>query len=91
MGPWIETDATLDDMVTTVRLNGKETISFETNDMIFGVEKYISEITRYLTLHPGDVIWMGTDGTSKDMKNGDTCEIEISGVGTLSNPVIKDS
>ena len=91
MGPWIETDATLNDMVTTVRLNGKETISFETNDMIFGVEKYISEITRYLTLHPGDVIWMGTDGTSKDMKNGDTCEIEISGVGTLSNPVIKDS
>ena len=78
-------------MLTTVRLNCQETISFETNDMIFGVEKYISEITRYLTLHPGDVIWMGTDGTSKDMKNGDTCEIEISGVGTLSNPVIKDS
>ena len=91
MGPWIETEASLDEMVTTVRLNGQETISFETNDMIFGVEKYISEITRYLTLHPGDVIWMGTDGTSKDMKNGDTCEIEISGVGTLSNPIIRDS
>ena len=89
MGPWIETEATLGQMVTTVRLNGEETISFETNDMIFGVEKYISEITKYLTLHPGDVIWMGTDGTSKNMKDGDICEIEISGVGTLSNPVTR--
>ncbi len=89
MGPWIETEAPLDEMVTTVRLNGEETISFETNDMIFGVEEYISEITKYLTLHPGDVIWMGTDGTSKNMKDGDTCEIEISGVGTLSNPVTR--
>ena len=89
MGPWIETEADLNQMVTTVRLNGEETISFQTNDMIFGVEKYISEITKYLTLHPGDVIWMGTDGTSKNMKNGDICEIEISGVGTLSNPVTR--
>ncbi|MDC0035093.1 fumarylacetoacetate hydrolase family protein [Chloroflexi bacterium] len=89
MGPWIETEADLDQMVTTVRLNGQETISFETNDMIFGVEKYISEITKYLTLHPGDVIWMGTDGTSKNMKDGDICEIAISGVGTLSNPVTR--
>ena len=89
MGPWIETEADLNQMVTTVRLNGEETISFETNDMTFGVEKYISEITKYLTLHPGDVIWMGTDGTSKNMKDGDICEIEISGVGTLSNPVTR--
>ena len=89
MGPWIETEADLNQMVTTVRLNGEETIAFQTNDMIFGVEKYISEITKYLTLHPGDVIWMGTDGTSKNMKNGDVCEIEISGVGTLSNPVTR--
>ena len=89
MGPWIETEAHLDEMITTVRLNGRETISFQTNDMIFGVEKYISEISKYITLQPRDVIWMGTDGTSEDMKDGDTCEIEISGVGRLSNPVTR--
>ena len=89
MGPWIETEANLDEMITTVRLNGRETISFQTNDMIFGVEKYISEISKYITLQPRDVIWMGTDGTSEDMKDGDTCEIEISGVGRLSNPVTR--
>ena len=89
MGPWIETEANLDEMITTVRLNGRETISFQTNDMIFGVEKYISEISKYITLQPRDVIWMGTDGTSEDMKDGDTCEIEISGVGRLRNPVTR--
>ena len=89
MGPWIETEANLDEMITTVRLNGRETISFKTDDMIFGVEKYISEISKYITLQPRDVIWMGTDGTSEDMKDGDTCEIEISGVGRLSNPVTR--
>jgi 2-keto-4-pentenoate hydratase/2-oxohepta-3-ene-1,7-dioic acid hydratase in catechol pathway len=88
MGPWIETDADLDEMVTTVRLNGRELISFPTNDMIFGVQKYISEMTKYMTLYPGDVIWMGTDGAAENMKPGDVCEVEISGVGILRNPII---
>ena len=55
--------------------------------MIFGVENYISEMTKYMTLHPGDVIWMGTDGAAENLKVGDVCEVEISGVGTLTNPI----
>ena len=90
MGPWIETDASLEDMITTVRLNNREVINFATNDMIFGVQKYISEITKYITLYPGDVVWMGTDGSSENMKTGDICEIEISGVGTLRNPIASE-
>ena len=89
MGPWIETDADLDSMRTTVRLNGEDVLQFATNDMVFGVETYISAMSRYLTLYPGDVIWMGTDGASENLKHGDVVEIEISGVGTLSNPVVR--
>ena len=90
MGPWIETDADLDSMQTTVRLNGEEQIRFPTNDMVFGVETYISAMSRYLTLYPGDVIWMGTDGSSKNLVDGDVVEIEISGVGALTNPVVRE-
>ena len=90
MGPWIETDFDLDSMVTKVRVNGEQTIEFKTNDMIFGVETYIAAMTRYLTLYPGDVIWMGTDGASPNMNDGDVCEIEINGVGILRNPIIKE-
>jgi len=85
MGPWIETNARLEDMQTTVRVNGQTIIEFPTNDMLFGVARYISAMTRYLTLYPGDVIWMGTEGASPNMKAGDVCEISISGIGTLRN------
>jgi 2-keto-4-pentenoate hydratase/2-oxohepta-3-ene-1,7-dioic acid hydratase in catechol pathway len=56
--------------------------------MLFGVATYISTISRYVTLYPGDVIWMGTDGTSPDLKAGDVVEVEITGIGTLRNPFV---
>jgi 2-keto-4-pentenoate hydratase/2-oxohepta-3-ene-1,7-dioic acid hydratase in catechol pathway len=87
MGPWIETDVRLDDLVTKVRLNGKQLIEFRTNEMIFGVVDFLVAMTRYLTLYPGDMVWMGTEGATADMKHGDVCEIEITGIGTLRNPV----
>ncbi len=91
MGPWIETELDLASLETTVRLNGEETIRFETNNMLFGVERYISAMSHYLTLYPGDVIWMGTEGKSPQMKHGDVCEIDITGIGTLRNPIVRES
>jgi len=87
MGPWIETDVDLDKMQTIVRVNGKPTTEFKTNDMLFGIRTFIAAMTRYLTLYPGDVIWMGTDGVSPDLKVGDVVDVEITGIGTLSNPI----
>jgi 2-keto-4-pentenoate hydratase/2-oxohepta-3-ene-1,7-dioic acid hydratase in catechol pathway len=87
MGPWIETDVRLNELETIVSVNGKVTTRFPTNDMIFGVATYISAMTRYLTLYPGDVIWMGTDDVSPNLEAGDRVDIEITGIGTLSNPI----
>ena len=56
--------------------------------MIFDVETYISEITKYITIHPGDMMWMGTDGAPQNMKAGDKVEVEISGIGVLRNYVV---
>ena len=86
MGPWIETDVDLDAMETIVRVNGREDLRFKTNDMIFGIAHYIAAMTKYLTLYPGDVIWMGTDGASPNLKHQDVVEIEITGIGKLHNP-----
>lgn len=88
MGPWIETDVDLDALQTRVCVNGTETTRFRTNAMLFGVATYIATITRYITLHPGDIIWMGTDGTSPDLKAGDVVEVEITGIGTLRNAFV---
>jgi 2-keto-4-pentenoate hydratase/2-oxohepta-3-ene-1,7-dioic acid hydratase in catechol pathway len=87
MGPWIETEVSLETMETTVRLNGRTMIRFPTRSMVFGVAQFISAMTRYLTLHPGDVIWMGTDGAAANIRPGDVVEVEIDGIGVLRNPV----
>lgn len=88
MGPWIATGLDPGQMRTTIRLNGQVTDAFDTGNMIFDAATYISEVSKYCTIHPGDVMWMGTDGVPQNMKVGDTIEIEISGIGTLRNHVV---
>ena len=88
MGPWIETDFDVDAAMSRVRVNGRQAIEFPTNRMIFGVVDYLVEISRYITLRPGDVLWMGTEGHADPIEPGDIVDIEITGIGTLSNPVV---
>jgi len=91
MGPWIETNVDLESLITKVRLNGKQMIEFHTNHMLFGVVDFLVAMTKYVTLYPGDMVWMGTEGATADMKHGDVCEIEISSIGTLRNPVVREA
>jgi 2-keto-4-pentenoate hydratase/2-oxohepta-3-ene-1,7-dioic acid hydratase in catechol pathway len=90
MGPWIVSGLEYRAMTTMIRLNGEEVDRFATGNMIYDVETYVAEISKYCTLYPGDVIWMGTDGTPRNMKPGDLCEIEITGIGTLRNRVVAE-
>lgn len=87
LGPWIRRDVDLDALVTRVLVNGELRESFPTNAMIFSIADYIVAMTRYITLVPGDVIIMGTDGHAPQIHAGDRVTIEIEGIGTLSNPV----
>ncbi|MFE0519029.1 fumarylacetoacetate hydrolase family protein [Streptomyces sp. NPDC058954] len=86
MGPWIETDVDALAQTTTLRLNGGIRAEFPTGDMVFDPFDYLVEITRHITVHPGDVLWMGAESTCR-IEPGDTVDVEISGIGVLSNPV----
>ena len=90
MGPWIVTGLNPDDLRVTIRLNGKEMFTYAVKDAIFGVRQFISRMSQYLTLYPGDVLWMGTDGATENMKDGDVVEIDVPGIGVLRNPVIRE-
>jgi 2-keto-4-pentenoate hydratase/2-oxohepta-3-ene-1,7-dioic acid hydratase in catechol pathway len=61
MGPWIATAVDPIAMTTQVRLNGTPLHTFPTGHMLFGPGEVISAISRYNTLSPGDVVWLGTD------------------------------
>lgn len=90
MGPWIDTEFQPALALTTVKVNGETTTTFRTAEMLFDVATFISKMSQYLTLYPGDVIWMGTDGSSPNLRANDVVEIEISGLGVLRNTFIKE-
>ncbi|MGX9935549.1 fumarylacetoacetate hydrolase family protein [Advenella kashmirensis] len=91
MGPWICTDAEVASMQTVVSVNGEQSTRFDTADMLFGVEEFISTMSRYLTLYPGDMVWMGTDGHSPNLQPGDRVDVSLTGLGTLSNRFVKEA
>ncbi|MDP1671983.1 MAG: fumarylacetoacetate hydrolase family protein, partial [Burkholderiales bacterium] len=62
-----------------------------TSKMLFSAQRYIAEITKYITLHPGDVIWLGTDdATEPNLADGQVCEIVQKEIGVLRNPVVRE-
>jgi len=93
MGPYIVTGADTDSPLsatTTVRVDGSVRARFATGDMLFDPYDFICAMSRYITLRPGDVVWMGTDETAT-MVPGQVVEITIDGIGTLANPVIEET
>lgn len=87
LGPWIVTDIPYDDLALQTRVNGETLQQQRTSDLIFRVPETLAFISRYLTLHPGDVLYTGTPGNTRAMKPGDVVEIEIEKIGVLRNPV----
>ena len=96
-GPWLVTADEIEDhtkMRLQTRLNG-ETVQDTTLDMLVcSIPRLISYCSTILPLLPGDVIVSGTPGgvgarrnPPLFMKDGDVCEVEVSGVGILRNPV----
>ena len=89
LGPAIVTGLNYDDLLLQTRLNGEVVQSQRTKDLIFDVATIVSYVSQYVTLMPGDVIYTGTPGTTRQMKAGDTVEIEVEGVGVLRNRVVQ--
>ena len=87
VGPYIATGLDPGNLDITVTFNNVVEHRFNTSGMIHDVPSIINYISNYATLFPGDLIFTGTSGESKAMKSGDLIEIEISGIGKLSNPV----
>ncbi|MDD3726035.1 MAG: fumarylacetoacetate hydrolase family protein [Candidatus Ratteibacteria bacterium] len=97
IGPWIETDIKPDNLNIYSRLNGVIMQDANTSDMIFSVADIVSYLSRQMTLLPGTLIMTGTPsgvGFARSpavfLREGDTIEVEIEGIGILKNPVIKE-
>jgi 2-keto-4-pentenoate hydratase/2-oxohepta-3-ene-1,7-dioic acid hydratase in catechol pathway len=91
LGPWIETEWTLDQVKAGVRvtthLNGELKQDSTTDLMVFDIPRLIAAITEVMTLLPGDVILTGTPEGVGAMEVGDEVEVSIEGLGALTNKV----
>lgn len=97
LGPWIVSADEIPDpqrLAVRCRVNGTTRQDSSTAEMVFGVAALISYLSASMTLEPGDVIATGTPagvGFAQRppvfLGDGDVVEVEIEGIGTLTNPV----
>jgi 2-keto-4-pentenoate hydratase/2-oxohepta-3-ene-1,7-dioic acid hydratase in catechol pathway len=87
IGPSIETELDISDVRVTTKVNGTIKQDGRTSQMVFPVNFLIRYISRQMTLKRGDIIATGTPSGVSKMQPGDTCEVTIEGIGTLTNPV----
>lgn len=86
-GPCIATDIDPSALHVKTFLNGKLRQSGNTAQLIFPVPFLVRFISRIMTLEPGDIISTGTPAGVGPMRPGDRVDVQIEGIGTLSNKV----
>jgi 2-keto-4-pentenoate hydratase/2-oxohepta-3-ene-1,7-dioic acid hydratase in catechol pathway len=89
LGPWIETDLDPSDLSLVTRRDGEVVQDGTTADMVHDVAALVSHASQAFTLLPGDVLLTGTPAGVGPVVSGQRVEVEIEGIGTLSNPFVR--
>ena len=91
IGPELVPAAEFDPTDYTLRtyLNGEVVQEATADDLLFSVAYQLADLCRLITLEPGDVVLTGTPANSRPMEPGDVVEVEISGLGRLTNTVVE--
>jgi 5-oxopent-3-ene-1,2,5-tricarboxylate decarboxylase/2-hydroxyhepta-2,4-diene-1,7-dioate isomerase len=94
LGPWLAEPAEVADsgsLALRTFVNGKQTQSGNTRDLIFDVPYLIEYLSAFMTLGPGDVILTGTPEGVQNVMPGDEIVCEIDGLGRLMNTIVSDA
>jgi 2-keto-4-pentenoate hydratase/2-oxohepta-3-ene-1,7-dioic acid hydratase in catechol pathway len=90
LGPWIVRELSAEAKIQTfLNDNPNPCQSAAISDMVFPPGVLVSYISQIMTLTPGDIILTGTPEGVGAMQGGDTVRVEIEGIGSLSNKVVK--
>ncbi len=69
-------------------VNGEVVQEGNTNEMEWDMHYLVADIARNITLEPGDILLSGTPANSRPVKPGDVCEVEVEGLGRLTNHIV---
>lgn len=87
VGPKVATGLDWRALELICRVNGVQRQRARSTDMAFSIPELISFLSGIMTLEPGDLVATGTPAGTAPLQHGDVVEVEIPGVGILSNPV----
>jgi 2-keto-4-pentenoate hydratase/2-oxohepta-3-ene-1,7-dioic acid hydratase in catechol pathway len=87
VGPWIDTDFTETDQVILCRVNGEEKQRSTVAHRTWNTAQLLSFASHVMTLEPHDLLTTGTPAGTGPLRAGDMVEVEIDGLGILSNKV----
>ena len=93
LGPWLVDSAEMGDpsnLALRTFVNGVQTQSGHTRDLIFDIPHLIEYLSAFMTLGPGDVILTGTPEGVVNVMPGDEVVCEIDGLGRLENSIVSD-
>jgi len=89
LGPYLVTGVDPSDLSLVTRRDGEVVQDARTSAMIFDVPRLVAHVSAAMTLLPGDVLLTGTPEGVGPLAEGQRVEVEIEGIGTLSNPVVR--
>lgn len=87
VGPGIVRGVDVRESTLKTYLNGEVVQQDEIANMTFGIDYQLADLSRHITLLPGDIVMTGTPANSRPMQPGDTVEVEVTGLGRLTNTV----
>lgn len=87
LGPAVLVDPDLDTLEVITRVNGEERQRGQATQMSFGILDLLVYVSRMMTLEPGDILLTGTPSGVGPLAAGEHVEVEIPGIGVLTNPV----
>jgi 5-oxopent-3-ene-1,2,5-tricarboxylate decarboxylase/2-hydroxyhepta-2,4-diene-1,7-dioate isomerase len=87
IGPGIVRGVDVRNSTLRTYINGEVVQEGKVNEMTFGIDYQLADLCRHITLMPGDVILTGTPANSRPMQPGDVVEVEVTGLGRLTNTV----
>jgi 5-oxopent-3-ene-1,2,5-tricarboxylate decarboxylase / 2-hydroxyhepta-2,4-diene-1,7-dioate isomerase len=88
LGPGLVSGVDVRESTLRTFVNGVMVQNAPVSEMVWGIDALLEDITRHLTLLPGDVVLTGTPANSRPVFPGDVVEIEVDGLGRLSNTVV---
>jgi 5-oxopent-3-ene-1,2,5-tricarboxylate decarboxylase / 2-hydroxyhepta-2,4-diene-1,7-dioate isomerase len=89
IGPGLVSGIDIRRSVLRTYVNGTKVQEGAVAEMIWGIDELLADLTRHVTLHPGDLVLTGTPWHSRPIFPGDIVEVEVDGIGRLTNKVVE--